>query len=231
MRLLIIGDGRMGRAIDALARERSHHVVAMLGMDDNPGGAGIASHAASADVAIEFTQPSAAVANLDACLAAGLPVVCGTTGWYEARAALEQRAGASRGALLVAPNFSLGVALLTALAERAGVLFAPHPQYEPALVETHHSAKLDAPSGTAIALRQTVEHALGRPVPVSSVRVGSVPGTHTLLFDGPFEQIVVSHEARDRRVFADGALRAAEWLVGRQGVFTMRDVLGVEDRR
>ena len=230
MRILVVGDGRMGKAIAALAVERGHTVAAVLGAHDNQGGAGIAAFGSQADVAIEFTQPGAAVANLRACLAAGLPVVCGTTGWSSEQHAVEESVWIGLGALLVAPNFSLGVALLAALAEQAGLLFAAHPQYEAALVETHHSAKLDAPSGTAIVVRDAAERTLGRPIPTTSVRVGSVPGTHTLLFDGPFEQIVVSHEARDRRVFADGALRAAEWLVGRQGVFTMRDVLGMGRR-
>jgi 4-hydroxy-tetrahydrodipicolinate reductase len=106
----------------------------------------------------------------------------------------------------------------------AGALFAAHAQFEAAIVETHHSAKKDAPSGTAKALADAVAETLGRQVPIASVRVGSAPGTHTLIFDGPFEQIVITHEARDRRVFADGALRAAAWLVGKTGVFSMRDV-------
>ncbi|MCC6319365.1 MAG: 4-hydroxy-tetrahydrodipicolinate reductase [Gemmatimonadaceae bacterium] len=230
IRVLLIGDGRMGRAIEVLARERGHTVVGVLGASDNVGGAGVAAWRDRADVAIEFTEPGAAVANVRACVAAGLPVVCGTTGWGAQQAAVEEAVWAAMGALLVAPNFSLGVALITALVEQAGSLFAPHPQYECALVETHHAAKKDAPSGTAIALRDAAQRALGREVPTTSVRVGSVPGTHALLFDGPFEQIVLSHEARDRRVFADGALRAAEWLVGRQGVFSMRDVLGLGRR-
>lgn len=215
----------MGRAIRDLAGERSIDVVGMLGEHDNARGEGIAKWAGRADVAIEFTQPHAAVGNLNACVDAGIPVVCGTTGWYEQRGAVEARVRESGGALLVAPNFSLGVALFLDLAERAGIVFASHPQYEGAIVETHHSAKLDAPSGTAAALRDVTKKGLGREVPVSSVRVGSVPGTHALLFDGPFEQIVLSHEARDRRVFADGALRAAVWLANRRGVFTMRDLL------
>jgi 4-hydroxy-tetrahydrodipicolinate reductase len=165
-----------------------------------------------------------------ACVAAGLPVVSGTTGWGARLPEVEEAARREGGALLVAANFSLGVALFTALAEHAGALFGPHAQYEVALVETHHSAKLDAPSGTALMLQRVTGAVLGRPVPATSVRVGAVPGTHTLLFDGPFEQIVLTHEARDRRVFADGALRAAQWIIGRHGVFTMRDVLGLEVR-
>lgn len=230
MRILVIGDGRMGRSIAALAVERGHSVAAVLGASDNARGDAVARHAVAADVAIEFTEPAAAADNVLACIAARLPVVCGTTGWGARQAQAEEAARQAHGALLVAANFSLGVALLAALAQRAGELFAPHPQYEAALVETHHSAKKDAPSGTALVLQRATQEALGRPVPATSVRVGSVPGTHTLLFDGPFEQIVLSHEARDRRVFADGALRAAEWIIGRHGVFTMRDVLGLGDR-
>jgi 4-hydroxy-tetrahydrodipicolinate reductase len=137
---------------------------------------------------------------------------------------VEQRARDAGGAILIAPNFSLGVALATDVMRAAGQAFAPHDHFAAALVETHHAAKLDAPSGTAKSMADALREALGREVPITSVRVGAVPGTHTLIFDGPFEQIVITHEARDRRVFADGALRAAAWLVGKMGVFTMRDV-------
>ncbi len=225
MRLLLVGDGRMGHAIRDLAAGRGHTVVAMLGIAENPEGQGIAPWRGKADVAIEFTQPASAATNVRACLAAGLPVVCGTTGWDAERADVESHVGQVGGALLVAPNFSLGVALFLEVARRAGALFAGHDQFAPAIVEVHHAAKLDAPSGTARALHEAASTPLGRDIPVSSVRVGSVPGTHTLLFDAPFEQIVMTHEARDRRVFADGALHAAEWLAGRVGVFTMGDLL------
>ncbi|MCC6773315.1 MAG: 4-hydroxy-tetrahydrodipicolinate reductase [Gemmatimonadaceae bacterium] len=225
MRILIIGDGRMGRAIAQLAAERGHEIVALLGAGDNRGGAAIRGSAAHADVAIEFTEPVAARANVAACVAADLPVVTGTTGWYEALPAIEVEVVRRHGALFWAPNFSLGVALVLELARRAGEVFARQPQFDVHLVETHHRAKKDAPSGTGAAMAAAAESGLGRPVPVTSVRVGDVPGTHSLLVDGPFEQVVLTHEARDRRVFADGALRAAEWLVGRRGIFTMRDLV------
>lgn len=230
MRLLIVGDGKMGRAIDALARERGDEVVAVLGTEANANAQGITSEfARRADVVLEFTEPRSAKDNIAACLHAGIPVVSGTTGWYEALPLLEAEARRLGGALFWAPNFSLGVALAVQLATRAGALFAPHPQFDAHLVETHHAAKKDAPSGTASSIAAATGEALGRPVPVTSVRVGHVPGTHTLVFDGAFEQITVTHEARDRRVFADGALRAAHWLVGRRGVFTMRDLLGARE--
>lgn len=230
MRLLIIGDGKMGQAIATLAHARGHDVVAMLGADENAGARAITLELLSTvDAAIEFSEPRAALANVSACLRAGAPVVTGTTGWYDALPEVEAEVRKIGGSLFWSPNFSLGVALAMELARTAGRLFAPHPHFDPHLVETHHAAKKDAPSGTAAALARATQESLGRIIPVTSVRVGHVPGTHTLVFDGPFEQITVTHEARDRRVFADGALRAAEWLVGRQGVFTMRDLLNLRE--
>ena len=226
MRLLIIGDGKMGRAIEVLARERGHDVAAVLGPADNPQGAWLTpARTAGIDVAIEFTEPSSARDNIAACLACAIPVVTGTTGWYAALPAIEQEVQRLDGALFWAPNFSLGVALAIEIARAAASRFAAHPHFDAHIVETHHAAKKDAPSGTGAAMARAAGEALGHEVPVTSVRVGHVPGTHTLVFDGPFEQITITHEARDRRVFADGALRAAEWLVGRRGTFTMRDLL------
>lgn len=225
MRILIIGAGKMGRAIEQLARERGHDVVAVLDAAANAGGAGIGARAGDTDVAIEFTEPAAARANVVACLTNNLPVVAGTTGWYDALPAIEAEVTRRGGALFWAPNFSLGVALVVELARQAGAAFAGQPQFDAHLVETHHRAKKDAPSGTGAAMASATSAALGRDVPITSVRVGHVPGIHTLVFDGPFEQVTLTHEARDRRLFADGALRAAEWLVGRRGIFTMRDLV------
>lgn len=230
MRVLIIGDGKMGRAVEALAVAAGHQVVDVLGAQGNAGAQAIGARRGEVDVAIEFTVPEAAAPNALACLEARIPVVVGTTGWYNERSLVEQRARETGGAILIAPNFSLGVALATDVMRSAGLAFAAHDQFSAAMVETHHSAKKDAPSGTAKAMADAVRDALGRDVPISSVRVGAVPGTHTLILDGPFEQIVITHEARDRRVFADGALRAAAWLVGKTGVFTMRDVIARPQR-
>lgn len=220
--LAIIGMGRMGRAIADIAADRGFDVVAMLDRE-HP----ISRDAlGTAAVAIEFSTPSAAPANVLACTAAGCPIVVGTTGWYgelpRVRADVE-RAG---GAVLYAPNFSVGVAVFDRVVAEAARLFAGVPSFESHLVETHHRAKKDAPSGTAVALARTAETASGHPIGITSVRVGSVPGTHELVFDAPFEQVRLVHEARDRRVFAEGALVAARWLVGRRGMFTMADVLG-----
>jgi 4-hydroxy-tetrahydrodipicolinate reductase len=221
LRVALVGLGKMGSQLAALAPERGCQVVATFHADDP---APTRATLAGAEVAIEFTQPDAAVANVRALVAAGCPVVVGTTGWYDQLPALEQEVTAAGGAVLWAANFSLGVNLMIELAREAGRLMHGAP-FDAHLVEVHHAAKKDAPSGTAVVLRGAVEETLGRPVPVTSVRTGSVPGSHALVFDGAFEQIRLEHEARDRRVFAEGALVAARWLVGRRGVFTMRDVL------
>jgi len=224
--IAVIGDGKMGRTVAQMVQERGWHLTAMLDEEHNRNGAGITRRAlGDPDVAIEFTEPAAAVANIMACIHEGVPVVVGTTGWYDSLPAITEVAKEEEASLLWAPNFSVGVTLFVELAREAARIMA-HSDFAAAMIETHHSAKKDAPSGTAIAIAKAMEGALGKQLPVTSVRTGSVPGTHELIFDGPFEQICMRHEARDRRVFADGALRAAQWLMGKKGVFTMRDVLG-----
>jgi 4-hydroxy-tetrahydrodipicolinate reductase len=152
-------------------------------------------------------------------------VVVGTTGWYDDLPAITKEVQAAGGALLWAPNFSVGVHVFAQIVALAAKLSVNLPGFERTMLETHHSAKKDAPSGTALMLARAAEESGGGTMPITSVRVGSVPGTHELVIDGAFEQIRLVHEARDRRVFADGALVAARWLAGRRGVFTMRDVL------
>jgi len=224
--IAIIGDGKMGRTIAQMVQERGWHLTAMLDAEHNRGGEGITRRAlGDPDVAIEFTEPEAAVGNIMACIHEGVPVVVGTTGWYSALSSITEAANEAGASLLWAPNFSIGVTLFVELAREAGRIMSKS-DFAAAMVETHHSAKKDAPSGTAIAIAKAMEAPLGKALPVTSVRTGSVPGTHEVIFDAPFEQISLRHEARDRRVFADGALRAANWLRGKKGVFTMRDVLG-----
>jgi 4-hydroxy-tetrahydrodipicolinate reductase len=223
--IALIGMGKMGRALAALAPERGFRVVATLDASQ-PDYHGVTADAlAGAHVAIEFTTPDAAPDNALACAAAGCPIVVGTTGWYDRLPAVAAQVERRGGALLTAPNFSVGVAVFDRVVAEAARLFAQLEGFDAHLVETHHAAKRDAPSGTAGALARTIEVALGRSIPMTSIRTGSVPGTHEVIFDAPFEQVRLVHEARDRRVFAEGALVAARWLVGRRGVFTMRDVL------
>lgn len=224
--LAIVGTGRMGRSVAERASALGWAVVATIGSDGNRDGAGIsAATLRGARVAIEFTTPAAAAANVRALLAAGCAVVSGTTGWGAELETVREQVRSKGGALLHAPNFSIGAAILSVLAERASVLAARHPEFRPHIVETHHAAKLDAPSGTAAMLAEAMRPALGAAIPITSIRVGAVPGTHTILLDAPYEQLRLEHDVRDRRVFADGALAAAAWIAGRTGVFTMRDVV------
>jgi 4-hydroxy-tetrahydrodipicolinate reductase len=225
-RLAVVGLGRMGRAVEQLAPERGFEVVARLGRADTRDGRSITPDSlAGADVIVEFTTPDAAVPNIQAALAAGCPIVVGTTGWYAALPVVINEVRRLNGALLWAPNFAIGVNIFERLVEQAARLTAAAPGFDAHIVETHHAAKKDAPSGTALKLAQAARRGSGRDVPVTSVRTGSVPGTHELLLDASFEQIRLEHVARDRRVFAEGALLAARWLVGRRGVFQMSDVL------
>jgi 4-hydroxy-tetrahydrodipicolinate reductase len=227
LRLAVIGDGKMGQAIASLAADHGFEVVALLGERQVlPHGITMAL-LDGAEMAVEFTTPQFAAANVRGCIAAGCPVVCGTTGWDASLGEVEEEVRAKHGALLWAPNFSIGVHLFARIVEHAARLVAEaNAGFDAHLVETHHSQKLDAPSGTARALADRAEKAGGKPMPITSVRLGSVPGTHEVIFDGAFEQIRLSHVARDRRVFATGALTAARWLAGRHGVFTLDDMLG-----
>ena len=226
MKIALIGDGKMGRAIAPLAIARGHTITATLRGKDNANGNGITREAlGSPDVAIEFTEPAAAAANVRACARAGVPVVVGTTGWYDELEAVVAEVRRLEGSMFWAPNFSVGVAVLSAAIEAASAALRDVPGFDIHLVETHHAAKKDRPSGTAASLAKIAERGIGREVPITSVRTGHVPGTHELVIDAAFEQLRLVHEARDRRVFADGAISAAEWLRGRKGVFTMSDVL------
>lgn len=225
IRLAIIGPGKMGAAIAELAPAHGMAVVATIGADS----AVTPETLGNAQVAVEFTEPSAATANVRACVQAGCPVVVGTTGWYADLPAIADLVATGGGAVLWAANFSLGVHALSRIVRRAGAIFARLPGFDAALMEIHHAAKKDAPSGTARMLQNDFAAGGGGSVPITSIRVGSVPGTHSLVLDSAFEQIVITHEARDRRVFAEGALLAAGWLVGRHGVFTLDDVFGEEE--
>lgn len=228
-RLALIGAGKMGRALALVAAERGWPVVATIIRNGNERGGGITRESlGGADVALEFSAAAAAADNILAAVRAGIPVVSGTTGWDADRARVSREVIEARGALFWAPNFSIGVNLLWQLAERAGRLVGRVQGFDTHIVEVHHSAKKDAPSGTAIELARRVADGLRREVPITSVRTGSVPGTHELIFDAPYEQLTLAHVARDRRVFAEGALTAAGWLIGRRGVFTMRDLLDME---
>ena len=230
LRLAVIGDGKMGQAIASLASQYGFEVVALLG-EAQVLPQGITKPLLDgAEVAVEFTMPEFAAANVRGCIAAGCPVICGTTGWDAERAAVEKETAEKKGALLWAPNFSIGVHLFSRMVENATrLIHEANAGFDAHMIETHHNQKVDAPSGTARSLAERAAKVAGKQMPITSVRVGSVPGTHSVIFDGPFEQIRLEHVARDRRVFATGALTAARWIVGKQGVFTFDHMLGTSE--
>lgn len=226
LRMALIGHGKMGQAVESIAHDRGHAITAIVSRE---GSLLTKDTLGDPHVAIEFTEPGAAVPNAIACVRAGIPVVVGTTGWGSRLHELEREVRAHNGSLLWAPNFSLGIQLLAQLVERLSQLTPERHGFSAQVVETHHAEKKDAPSGTAALLARL--YANGRAEdwspPITSIRLGHVPGRHELILDGMHEQIRLIHDTRDRRIFADGAVTAAEWLVreNRRGVFTLRHVL------
>jgi 4-hydroxy-tetrahydrodipicolinate reductase len=218
MKILIVGYGRMGRLVDQLAGEQGLDVVGRVdqGRDEW----------APADVAIDFSTADALVANFVHYVHRKLRVVVGTTGWAAEEPRLRADAGHAGLGVVAAPNFSIGVNIFEMVAADAARLMAAHDQYGAWIHEAHHAAKRDAPSGTALLLREAMTAAgYSRPIDMSSTRAGAIPGTHTIGFDGVSDTIELTHTARDRRGFASGALLAARWIQGRQGWYSMRDVL------
>jgi 4-hydroxy-tetrahydrodipicolinate reductase len=219
LRVLLVGYGRMGRMIDALADEHEVDIVGRITSKD----ASDPQIWPEADVAIDFSNASAVPANARALAARNVSVVIGTTGWQAEEAALRRDLAAAPIGVIAAPNFAIGVNVFFAIAERSAQMLVQRG-FAPWIHEAHHSAKKDAPSGTALALQAVVEIA-GAPVDVSSTRAGHIPGTHTVGFDSPAEMITLTHAARDRTAFARGALVAAHWIRGRRGWFSMKDLL------
>jgi 4-hydroxy-tetrahydrodipicolinate reductase len=228
MRILLVGHGKMGRMVESFAPEYGCEVAGIV--DPQVPGAGAIDDARwrSVDVAVDFTTPDAVLGNVSALARLGVNVVLGTTGWQQHEAALRAAIAAARTGIVAAPNFSVGVVLFDAIVARAAAVFAAQQDVGAWLHEQHHATKKDAPSGTALQLKRTMEQAgYARPIDVSSTRAGHIPGVHTIAFDGPAESITLSHTARDRSAFARGALQAAQWVKGKRGWFTMRDVLGL----
>lgn len=211
----------MGQLVEALAPQHEVEVVGAITRRN----AGDPGSWPSADVAIDFSNPEAVPANARALASRGLSLVIGTTGWHDHADDLRRDLSALHVGVIAAPNFAIGVNVFLAVTERTATLLAGRG-FACWVHEAHHAAKKDAPSGTALALQAAVE-ASGLAVDVSSTRAGHIPGTHTVGFDAPAETITLTHTARDRTAFARGALEAAKWIRGRNGWFTMRDMLAV----
>jgi 4-hydroxy-tetrahydrodipicolinate reductase len=234
MQIALIGYGKMGREIESVLTERGHDVTLRV-TEEHPA---VAEDLRGSDVAIEFSRPDAAVDNILKCFEADVPVVVGTTGWYGRLPEVRLEAARGNRAMLYATNFSIGVQLMFHLNRELAKIMEQLDEYEPGIMEIHHAAKLDAPSGTAITLaegildhikRKTswVNHLAENPGELSiiSERQGEVPGTHMVTWNSRNDNISLIHEARNRRGFALGAVKAAEWLHGRRGVYTMHDFL------
>lgn len=223
-RLLLLGHGRMGQLVEALAAEADCEVVATISSAGGP--QAIEALTEAVDVAIDFTTPDAVAGNVRALSRRGINVAIGTTGWHAAEPELRRIVEESGIGVLAASNFSIGLHLFRRAVEVAAAGFAGDDRVGAWIHEAHHIHKKDAPSGTAITLRTAMEAAgYGRPIDMSSARAGSIPGTHTVGFDGPSETVTLTHTVRDRAVFARGSLDVARWLVGRTGWFGIEDFL------
>lgn len=219
MKLALIGNGAMGRLVAARAEEEGHDVATVITSREAAFGAEeLAEILRDHDAAIDFTVAEAVPRHVEACMIAGVPLVEGTTGWGEKLGEVREAVERAGGALIYGANFSVGVQIFYRLAARAAELFRAL-DYEPFIEEAHHSRKRDAPSGTALQLRETLKRALERDVPVASTRAGHIPGTHRVGFDGVADQITLTHAARSREGFAAGALVAARWIQARKGVY------------
>jgi len=229
VKLLLVGHGKMGQLVGELASQYDCDVAGVIDpASPRHGGAADADCWSGIDVAIDFSTADSVVTNAPALARRGISLVIGTTGWARHEAALRQVIADSGVGMVVAPNFSTGVVLFEAIVAHAARLFAAQADFGAFLHEAHHAAKKDAPSGTALLLKRSMEQAgFPRPIDVASTRAGFIPGTHAIGFDGPAETITLTHAARDRTAFARGALTAARWVQGKRGWFTMQDVLGV----
>lgn len=222
MNILILGRGKTGSLVAEVARHRGHHVN-VLGASDNPGASALMQpKLAQVDMVIDFTTPSAVCENIEACIGGGKNIVVGTTGWHGELPRIRQMVEKSGSGLLYAANFSIGVNLFFEIARSAAV--ALQHQYFGQIFERHHTQKKDAPSGTAVALQKIIQDATGAALEVISFREGDVVGMHELVLDSPADTIYVCHDAKSRRGFAEGAVRAAEWLNGKKGFFDFKDV-------
>jgi 4-hydroxy-tetrahydrodipicolinate reductase len=222
MKILILGRGKTGSLIAEVARERDHEIEVLGAADNLQGSALTPERLKSVGAVIDFTTPHAVVDNIQACLDCKKHMVVGTTGWYQEIPRVRKMAEASGTGLLYASNFSIGVNLFFDAARTAAA--ALQHQYSGQIFERHHKHKKDAPSGTAITLQQIVKDEAKTELEITSFREGEVVGLHELVFDSPVDRIYLCHDAKSRRGFAEGAVRAAEWLVGKQGFFDFKDV-------
>lgn len=223
MKLALLGYGKMGRMVEEAAQRSNDSVVCII--DPVAGSRGTLS---DADVCVDFTEPDQVIANLKAAAAANVAIVVGTTGWYEKLDEARAIVAESGLGFVYGSNFSVGVNLMFKLARYAAELFSHFPSHDPFIEEAHHKFKKDAPSGTAIFLKRILADQYGHEVPTSSTRAGYFPGAHTVGFDSEADTLTINHAARSRAGFAEGALLAAKWIVGRKGFFEFSQIIDEE---
>jgi 4-hydroxy-tetrahydrodipicolinate reductase len=232
--LALLGYGKMGQALAQLAPPRGFDVRLVMDVDANAQGQGITREKfRGIDVAVDFTTPDAVVENIHRVAELGVNLVVGTTGWHRQQAEVRKVIEQADVGMVYAANFSIGVNLFYRLARAAAEIFAPFPMYDPFLTEAHHKMKKDAPSGTALEIARQIQSCFaGRDIPVASVRAGYIPGVHELGFDSEADTVVLRHTARGRQGFAEGALYAARWVVGKKGFYSFAEVLesGTKDQ-
>jgi len=226
MKLGVIGYGAMGQMVQARAKQDGHQVaVTISSRDAERDPDDTAGLLRGLDVVIDFSVGSAVAKNAAACARAGVPLVEGTTGWSDQKEEVLRTIRESKGTLVYGANFSIGVNIFYRIVAQAAALYKSVEGYEPFIEEAHHSRKRDAPSGTALRLREIMNEELQSDIPIVSTRAGYIPGTHRVGFDSAADQILLTHSARSREGFAAGALLAARWSVGRSGVFEFADVI------
>ncbi len=222
MKIALIGYGKMGKIIETLATEKGDEIVAKI---DEHNADDLIELLKTADAAIDFSNAETVRKNVEACIKVGIPLVEGTTGWSAQKDEIKSLIEAKNGAFVFGANFSIGVNLFYRIADFASELFAKFNDYEAFIEEQHHSKKLDAPSGTALKLKEIVSKNIKKDFSVSATRAGKIPGTHRVGFDGNADQILLEHTARSREGFASGAILAARWIVGRSGFYEFTDVM------
>ena len=222
VKLLILGRGKTGSLVAEIARERGH-AIALLCAADNPNASALtAEKLRDVDVVIDFTTPQAVLGNIQACVNTGKNMVVGTTGWYSELEKVRQLVENSGSGFLYAANFSIGINLLFEAARTAAGILQHH--YSGQIFERHHAQKKDAPSGTAVTLQKIIRDASGKELEIISFREGDVVGMHEIVLDSPNDTIYLCHDSKSRRGFAEGAVRAMEWLDGKKGFFDFKDI-------
>jgi 4-hydroxy-tetrahydrodipicolinate reductase len=226
VKIALIGNGAMGQLVASQAREAGNEVGAVITSQNSSNATELAQQLAGHDVAIDFSAAGGVLQHVGACARAGVPLVEGTTGWHSQEDEVRRLVGEHDGALVYGANFSIGVNVFYRIVAHAAKLFNNIQGYDPFIEEAHHKRKRDAPSGTALRLRDVMAQAMGgREIPVASIRAGSIPGTHRVGFDSNVDQIMLTHMARSREGFAGGALVAARWIVARKGAYEFSEVI------